>query len=71
MKNSLFPAEGFGWAWLNQNPIKRDYTPEMTLGGIALTVVCAVAAIGAIAYDQVRDARWDAERIHICNTQGC
>ncbi len=71
MKKSLFPAEGFGWAWLNQNPVQRDYTAEVTVGSVMLATVAALLAVGAIAYDQARDARWDAERQAICDRQGC
>jgi hypothetical protein len=71
MKTPLFPAEGYGFKWLTQNPIKRDYAGDAALGGFILTIVVAIVGLGAVAYDQVRDAHWDAERVTICDTRGC
>lgn len=68
MKNNIKPTAVFGWAWLNQNPIQRDYTPEVTTGGILLAVVLLV---GAVAYDQLQEASWNTERQFICDTTGC
>lgn len=36
------------------------------------TIAFAIAAaLAAVAFDQYRDARWDAERQHQCDMKGC
>jgi len=61
MTKERFPTDAFGWDWLNKNPIKQDRTAEFTLGFAAMAILGILVAVSAVAYDQVRDARWNAE----------
>jgi hypothetical protein len=71
MRKPLFPTDGYGWAWLNQNPVNLGPTDGQVFGGVIVLVLAVCVGFGAIAYDQMRDARWDAERAHLCDTRGC
>lgn len=35
------------------------------------TALAIILTVGAIAYDQYRDATWNAEHQHACDTRGC
>lgn len=70
MKKPIYPTP-LGWSWLNQSPIKCGRSDDIAAGTIILSVAFAVFALAAITYDQVRDARWNAERQAICDSRGC
>ena len=71
MNKPLYPADALGWAWLQKNPLRKPKADLTALAGVILAAGLCLAAMSAVAYDQLRDARWDAEFQATCNSVGC